>query len=157
MASFDLGVAQIDGAGGISVPARVRMRAVPGALAASASVAGDTRLNKFRIGGLLAAAATVTSSPYPWYGATSAPPVRGQFAAMPDAVGSHAFAITPSDFTVFSPPTRWLWIGSTGTLTVVMNDGGQIAFGTVPVGRLPLSVQQVLSTGTSASAIVGVT
>ena len=156
MATFDL-AARLDAGGVISSRASVRVRVAPGALAASASVSSNPRLNRFYLSSTLRAVSSTTGSAYRWLGAASSPVLRSQFAAMPDAVGTHAFAITPSDFTVFSPPTRWLWIGSTGTLTVVMNDGSQIAFGAVPVGRIPLSVQQVLSTGTSASAIVGVT
>lgn len=65
-----------------------------------------------------------------------------------------AFAVTKSDTTVFAA-TRGLYIGGTGNVAVTMNDGTTATFDAVPVGFVPLSVTQVLLTGTSASNIVG--
>jgi hypothetical protein len=68
-----------------------------------------------------------------------------------------AFAVTKSDDTVFSPPTRALYIGGAGNVAVIMNgDTAAVTF-TAPVAGtiLPLSVTKVMSTNTSASAIVG--
>lgn len=68
--------------------------------------------------------------------------------------GKFAVAVTPSDATVLTP-TRALYIGSTGALTVKMaGDGAIVAFAAVPVGIFPIQVTQVRATGTVASSIV---
>lgn len=74
----------------------------------------------------------------------------------PDACAVHAFAVTPSDSTTFASPTRWLYVGTTGNVAVTMQDGSTATFTAVPAAyRLPVSVTQVKSTGTTASGIVG--
>jgi hypothetical protein len=74
-----------------------------------------------------------------------------------DTSYNDAFAITPSDTTVFNPVARALYIGTaaTATLTVVTAVGNTVAFANVGPGVLPLAVKQVKATGTSASNIVG--
>lgn len=67
--------------------------------------------------------------------------------------GHGAFAVTPSDSTVL-PVTRALYVGTTGNVAVMMADDMTITFSTVPVGILPIQVQKVLSTGTTASNII---
>lgn len=67
----------------------------------------------------------------------------------------YAEAVTPSDATVFSNPTRALYIGSTGAVAVRMyKSQATVTFANVPVGILPIRVDKVLSTGTAASNIV---
>lgn len=74
-----------------------------------------------------------------------------------DSPASHAFAITKSDETIFDQPTRALWVGGAGDVAVRMMGGETVTFASVPAGTLlPVRVDKVLSTGTSASAIVGV-
>lgn len=69
---------------------------------------------------------------------------------------SSAFAITKSDATVFAQPTRGLWVGGTGDVAVRMLDQTTVTFVGVPAGvYLPVRVDKVLSTGTSATNIVG--
>lgn len=64
-------------------------------------------------------------------------------------------AVTPSDATVLDPTTRALWIGTTGDLAVRTIGGDTITLANVQNGTLlPLAVDQVLSTGTTASDIV---
>ena len=64
-------------------------------------------------------------------------------------------AVTPDDGTVFTEPSRALYVGGTGTLTVRTYPGGQVVqFTAVPIGILPLRVDKVLATGTSATSIV---
>lgn len=77
-------------------------------------------------------------------------------AGFPDACGTSAIEIVPDDDTVFSPPCRWLWIGTHGDVAVTMVDGSAATF-TVPSDgtRLPIAVTQVLA-ATNASDIVGV-
>lgn len=70
-----------------------------------------------------------------------------------------AFAITKSDTTNFHTDTgavvpRALYVGTTGTLTVVTAEGETVAFVSA-LGVIPIRVHQVLSTGTDASDIVG--
>lgn len=69
---------------------------------------------------------------------------------------SHAAAVTKSDATVFSPPAVGLYVGGTGDVTVRMAGGqNNITFSAVPAGTfLPVSVDQVRSTGTTATLIV---
>lgn len=64
----------------------------------------------------------------------------------------YAVAVTPSDSTVLNP-TRSLYIGVSGNLSVVIN-GQTVAFANVPVGILPVEVTRVRATGTTASSIV---
>lgn len=73
------------------------------------------------------------------------------------AVGSTAYAVavTKSDSTVLNG-TRAVYVGTGGDLAVRM-EGGQnsITFTAVPSGTfMPIRVDQVLSTGTTAAAIV---
>jgi hypothetical protein len=73
------------------------------------------------------------------------------------AVGSVAYgvAVTKSDSTVLNG-TRALYIGGTGDVAVRM-EGGQnsLTFSAVPSGTtLPIRVDQVLSTGTTATLIL---
>jgi hypothetical protein len=69
---------------------------------------------------------------------------------------SGGFAVTKSDATVFSQPTRSLWVGGAGDVAVRMLDGTTPIFVGVTAGTLlPIRVDQVLSTGTSATSIVG--
>lgn len=104
----------------------------------------------FTLGGQLGAAAQVAGflTPFPW-------PV-GLFApAAPDAIATHARAITPSDTFIFPSPCRFLWVGGAGALVVTMPDTNVVTIAAVPAGtKLPLSVIQVRSTGTVASSIV---
>jgi hypothetical protein len=65
-----------------------------------------------------------------------------------------AVAVTASDATII-PVTRSLYIGTSGTVVVRMaGDGVNATFTNVPVGVFPVQVDQVLSTGTTASGIL---
>ena len=66
------------------------------------------------------------------------------------------FAVTKSDSTIFSQPTRALWVGGTGDVAVKYIDGSTDTIQAVPAGALlPIRVTQVLSTGTTATKISG--
>jgi hypothetical protein len=65
----------------------------------------------------------------------------------------NAVSVTTSDTTVI-PVTRSLYIGVSGDLAVRMSEGSTITFKNVPVGIFPIQVDQVLSTGTTASQII---
>lgn len=72
------------------------------------------------------------------------------------AVGG--FAVTPSDSTTFATPVRprSLYVGGTGSVAVRFVDGSTATFASVPAGAiLPVHVDRVLATGTTATNIVG--
>jgi hypothetical protein len=70
-----------------------------------------------------------------------------------------AFACTPSDTVPLPALANGLVIGSVGggtTLTVICQDGSTVTFAVVSAGQvIPLSVKQIMATGTLASSIVG--
>lgn len=79
---------------------------------------------------------------------TSSPSLSGPAA--------HAFAISPNDSAPISETTRALYIGVGGNLSVTMASGGNAAFTSISSGTLlPIRITKVLSTGTTASDIVG--
>ena len=67
-----------------------------------------------------------------------------------------AFAVTKSDTADLPALTRALWVGGTGNVSVYMNNGSNpVAFTGVPAGALlQIRASRVLSTGTTATAIV---
>jgi hypothetical protein len=68
----------------------------------------------------------------------------------------HAFAITPNDSTNFAETTRALFAGSAGNIAAVMASGAEITFASVTAGTiLPVRVNKVLASGTTARDIVG--
>lgn len=69
-----------------------------------------------------------------------------------------AFVVTPADATVLAG-VRGLYVGGAGNLTVEMLNPESVAatvlFSAVPAGTvLPIVVERVLSTGTTATLIV---
>ena len=73
-------------------------------------------------------------------------------------VPSHAFAITPSNTVALSECTLKLYIGTGGTLKVVMNNDLASAPVTFTVANdtfYALAVSQVFATGTTATGIIG--
>lgn len=69
----------------------------------------------------------------------------------------YAQAITASDSTVYNPPLDALLIGTAGTVTVRMSgDSETVAMKVIAGQLLPISVTQVMATGTvSAADFVG--
>lgn len=65
----------------------------------------------------------------------------------------NAVAVAPSDATVI-PGTRALWIGVAGNVAVRMVGGGEVTFTGVPVGELPVQVNMVKATGTTATTML---
>ena len=66
-----------------------------------------------------------------------------------------AAAVTPSDTEILSPLSRMIYVGGAGDLSVVMLDGSSAVFKAIPAGTtLRIRVSKVLSTGTSATAIL---
>ena len=62
-------------------------------------------------------------------------------------------AVTPSNSTYLTAPTRSLYIGTTGDVSIEMLNG-TVVLSSVPVGILPVQCLRVNSTGTTASNIV---
>lgn len=71
----------------------------------------------------------------------------------------HAFTVTKSDTTVFAQATRFIYVGGAGDIAVLMSGDvspASVIFKAVPVGTvLSIAVTQVLSTGTTATNILG--
>lgn len=69
-------------------------------------------------------------------------------------VSAHGAAlITPSDSAVI-PITRGIFVGGAGNINVRMADGNTILFTGVNTGILPIQVDMVLSTSTTATNLV---
>lgn len=71
-----------------------------------------------------------------------------------------AIAVTKSDTTVYDNsnlgPLSGLYVGGLGDVAVLTANGETVTFSAVPVGTiLPITVQKVLSTGTTATLILG--
>ena len=65
-----------------------------------------------------------------------------------------AASVTTSDATVI-PATRALWIGGAGNVAVRMaGDGSLVTYSGASAGILPVQVDKVLSTGTTATSIL---
>jgi hypothetical protein len=69
------------------------------------------------------------------------------------AAAFNAAAVTTNDTTVI-PITRGLYIGVTGDVAVRMESGVSVTFKAAPVGILPIQVDMVKLTGTTATNIL---
>jgi len=68
-----------------------------------------------------------------------------------------AFTITPANDTDLSEPTRAIYVGGTGHISVTMFSGDEVVFNSVQAGSfLPIRVKRVKSTGTTATNLIGV-
>ena len=78
---------------------------------------------------------------------------------VPPGPPNNAFAVTPSDASVFAKQTKQIWVGTTGNLAVLMwGDTVSVILTSVPAGTmLSLSVQKILATGTTASNMIAFT
>ena len=68
-----------------------------------------------------------------------------------------AIAVTPSDTVDLAVPSRYLYVGGEGSLTVIMAgpDGNTVLFPVLnSADVLPIIVSRVKSTGTTATSIV---
>jgi len=65
----------------------------------------------------------------------------------------NAVAITPSDATII-PKTRGIYVGVAGNIAVRTADGTSVTFSNVPVGILPIQVDMVKSTNTTATTML---
>lgn len=68
----------------------------------------------------------------------------------------NAVAIEPSDAGTLAVVTRALYVGSAGDLVVRMAGGNVVTLANVAAGSLlPIRVDRVLATGTSAGSLLG--
>jgi len=66
------------------------------------------------------------------------------------------FAITPDDTGSLTEVTRAIYVGQTGNLRVETMEEADLTFENIPGGTmLALRVRRVLSSGTTASALLG--
>lgn len=73
----------------------------------------------------------------------------------PRSPAYNAAAVTPSDTVPLSIVARGLYIGAAGNVAVLTTGGDTVTFVAAPTGTvLPISVQKVLATGTTATSIV---
>lgn len=86
---------------------------------------------------------------------------KGQYgdsarAGQPDWPATRAAAVTPNDGADLAWPTRSLYVGGAGNISVDMADSGSaVVFNGVPAGTfMPLRVKRVRATGTTATLIV---
>jgi len=86
-------------------------------------------------------------------------PARDEFfGKMDDITGSatSGAAITPSDSNDLTHVTRAIWVGGDGNITFTMSGGMNVTLTGVKAGSLlPIRAKRVLSTGTTATGIVG--
>lgn len=66
----------------------------------------------------------------------------------------HAAAVTPSDTEDLTYTARALYIGVSGDVKVLTLGGEAVTFSNVPEGILPVRVERVYSTGTTATSLV---
>lgn len=66
------------------------------------------------------------------------------------------YAITKHDTNVLEPPIRAIWVGGTGNIKVRMFDGSEVTIEDIPAGTLlPIRIDKVFSTDTTATKLVG--
>lgn len=74
-----------------------------------------------------------------------------------DSPARRAAAVTPHDSTMLSYVTRGIYVGGAGNVAVLTAGGDTVVFTAVPAGTLlPLRVNRVNSTNTTATAIVAI-
>lgn len=110
--------------------------------------------------GGLKPAADITPQVGVYYDAAGIPHQAYMYAPPPgvssnDGAASNAVAVTPSDSVNLTNPSRSLYIGGAGNVTVVTVGGQTITFPSVPAGSLlPIQVSRVNATLTTATNII---
>lgn len=65
------------------------------------------------------------------------------------------FAITPNDNADLLRVTRAIWVGGTGAIAMKLATDQTVILAAVPVGLLRVRAKLVMSTGTTATNLVG--
>jgi hypothetical protein len=82
--------------------------------------------------------------------------VKSLYTNSPLGPARWAWAITPNDGADLMAGTKSLFVGTGGTVVVMMRDGTSVTFKNVASGQqIDIDVQRVLATGTTAADIVG--
>lgn len=69
---------------------------------------------------------------------------------------SNGFPIVPDDASNLAETVRAIYVGGTGTITLVLSSGAELTFTNVPTGIvLPVRAVSVKATGTDATNLVG--
>ncbi len=71
-----------------------------------------------------------------------------------DGPARQSETVSPSDTVDLTTPSRGIYVGVTGNITVIMLNGTTQLFSNVPVGVLPVRVTRVKATGTTATNMV---
>jgi len=65
----------------------------------------------------------------------------------------HSVPVVPSDVLAL-PPTRAIYVGTPGNITLQHIDGTSVLFTAVVAGILPVAVVRVMATGTTAANLI---
>lgn len=71
------------------------------------------------------------------------------------ATARNHVAITKSDATTYSPPLDAVYVGVAGDVAIKDRDGTNVTYTAVAGGIIPVQASLVMSTGTTASGLVG--
>jgi len=74
----------------------------------------------------------------------------------PSSPAIQAAPLTKSDANVIDPPTKAIYVGGAGDVTVLMaDDSTPVTFAGVQAGTLlPIRIQKLMSTGTAATSVL---
>ena len=74
--------------------------------------------------------------------------------SIPDSSISTAATVTPSDTTDLTIPSKWLYIGVSGDVEVVLAGGQTVIFRNLAVGFYPIHATRIKAAGTTALNII---
>lgn len=74
--------------------------------------------------------------------------------SIPDSSISTAATVTPSDATDLTTPSKWLYIGVSGDVEVVLAGGQTVIFCNLAVGFYPIHATRIKAAGTTALNII---
>lgn len=73
-----------------------------------------------------------------------------------DSPATHGFSATPSDTTDLPEVTRAIYVGGSGSVHALLASGADLTLAGVAAGTiLPIRVQRIKATGTTATFIIG--
>lgn len=79
-----------------------------------------------------------------------------EYALSLEAPAVTGFAVTPNDATDLPDVTRAIYVGSSGNIAAILSSGAELIFTGVAGGTvLPVRLRRIKSTGTTATAILG--
>lgn len=74
-----------------------------------------------------------------------------------DSPVESGFSVTPNDSTDLAHPTRGIYVGGTGNLSVILRGGDTVTFQNLVAGIIhPIQASRIRSTGTTATGIIAV-